>query len=113
MFDLSANDFEESLIELKECIDNLASRFGSIGTLLAELEETLASVSHIVLSSGNVCIKSLSRKSKMLADKRPQFEKLYKSVLDSVSKILEEYQNPILYITNNVEREYEIYCKVL
>ena len=43
LFDQSAADFEQSLVELRECADGLASRFGSIGTLLAELEETLAS----------------------------------------------------------------------
>ncbi|XP_075240900.1 talin-1-like isoform X4 [Convolutriloba macropyga] len=42
-FDQSATDFEQSLVELRECVDSLASRFGSIGTVLAELEETLAS----------------------------------------------------------------------
>ncbi|XP_063717450.1 talin-1-like isoform X4 [Symsagittifera roscoffensis] len=53
LFDQSAVDFEQSLVELRECADSLASRFGSIGTLLADLEETLASPELVQLTQAD------------------------------------------------------------
>ena len=52
-FDESAGDFEESLADLKACVENLTSRFGSIGALLAELEESLSAPQNVQLTEAD------------------------------------------------------------